>query len=420
MSATSPLDPHLTRGNWSYWAVTHRPLILFAIIALMVAGLFAYTRLGRAEDPSFTIKIATITVIWPGATAREVQDQVAERIEKKMQELAWFDRVQTYAKSGFAAIQVQFRDNTPAREVPQLFYQLRKKLDDIRGELPAGIIGPNVNDEFGDVDSVLYTLTGEGVDFAEMKRIAERLRMRMLRVPNVVKVNVYGVQDERIFVEFSHAKLATRGIPPAALFESLQRQNLVAPAGSIDTGAARVPLRLTGALDGAEAVAATPIDVGGRSFRLGDVATVSRGFVDPPSYVIRHEGRPALAIGVVMARGANITTLGADLRAAKAEFLREVPVGIEFEQIADQRRWSRRRSRSSARPSWKRSPSCSPSPSSRSAGARASSSPCRCRWCSRSCSSPCSPWGSICTASRSARSSSRSGCWSTTRSSRSR
>jgi multidrug efflux pump len=336
MSATSPIDPDLTRNNWSYWAVTHRPLILFAMIALVLAGLFAYTRLGRAEDPSFTIKVASITVIWPGATARELQDQVIDRIERKMQELPFFDRVQTYSKSGFAALQVSFRDSTPAREVPSLFYQLRKKLDDIRGEMPAGLIGPNVNDEFGDVDSVLYALTGEGVDYAEMKRIAERLQARLLRVPNVTKVNIYGTQGERIFVEFSHAKLATLGISAQVLFDSLQRQNLVAAAGTIDTGAARVPLRITGALDGVGAVAATPIDVGGRTFRLGDVATVTRGFVDPPTYLIRHEGRPALAIGVVMARGGNITTLGHDLAQSKAEFLRDVPVGVAFEQIADQ------------------------------------------------------------------------------------
>jgi multidrug efflux pump subunit AcrB len=334
--AHDPNDPSLTRGNWSHWAVTHPAIILFSILAILIAGIFAYTRLGRAEDPSFTIKVVTITAIWPGATAAEMQNQVAERIEKRLQELPFFDRVQTYTKAGFTALQVSFRDSTPAREVPTLFYQTRKKLDDIRGELPAGLIGPNVNDEFGDVDSVLYTLVGEGADFAELKRVAERLRARLLRVPNVVKVNIHGAQDERVFVEFSHAKLATLGIPPSAIFESLQRQNAVVPAGTIDTGSARVPLRVTGAFDGVAAIAATPVDVGGRQFRLGDIATVTRGFVDPPTYLIRHEGRPALAVGVVMARGSNILTLGQDLAAAKAEFAATVPAGITFDQIADQ------------------------------------------------------------------------------------
>ncbi|MEI8144686.1 MAG: efflux RND transporter permease subunit [Alphaproteobacteria bacterium] len=326
----------MTKGNWSYWAVTHPALILFAILAIIAAGSVAYMRLGRAEDPSFTIKIANITAIWPGATAREMQDQVAERIEKKLQELPFFDNVRTFSKPGFIAMQVVLRDNTPAREVPTLFYQIRKKLDDIRSDLPSGLIGPNVNDEYGDVDSILYTITGDGANYADMKRLAERLKSRLLRVPNVTKVNIYGVQDEKIFVEFSHAKLATLGIPASAIFESLQRQNVVVPAGTIDTGSARVPLRVTGALDGIEAVASTPVESGGRVFRLGDIATVTKGFVDPPTYLIRQETKPALAVGVVMQRGANITTLGADLASAKAAFAAEIPVGLTFDQIADQ------------------------------------------------------------------------------------
>ncbi|QCI69098.1 efflux RND transporter permease subunit [Phreatobacter stygius] len=326
----------MSKGNWSYWAVTHPALVLFMILALVTGGAFSYFRLGRAEDPSFTIKVAVITAVWPGATAREMQDQVAERIEKKLQELPWFERVQTYTKPGFTAMQLVFRDNTPARDVPTLFYQTRKKLDDLRGELPAGLIGPNVNDEYGDVDSVLFTLTGDGASYAELKRIAERLKSRLLRVPNVTKVNLYGAQDERIFVEFSHAKLATLGVPASAIFESLQRQNAVVPAGTIDTGSARVPLRVTGALDGVAAVAATPVDVNGRIFRLGDIATITRGFVDPPTYLIRQEGQQALLVGVVMQKGANITTLGEDLARARDEFRRDIPVGIELGQIADQ------------------------------------------------------------------------------------
>jgi len=329
-------DPALSRGNWSHWAVTHPALVLFMILAVVGAGIVSYMRLGRAEDPSFTIKVAIVTAIWPGATAREMQDQVSERIEKKLQELPWFERVQTYTKPGFTAMQVQFRDQTPARDVPQLFYQLRKKLDDIRSELPAGLIGPNVNDEYGDVDSVLFTLTGEGASYADFKRYAEALKSRMLRVPGVTKVNLYGVQDERIFVEFSHAKLATLGVPASAIFDSLQKQNAVVPAGTIDTGSARVPLRVTGALDGVEAVAATPVDVNGRIFRLGDIANVTRGVVDPPTYLIRQEGQQAVLVGVVMQKGGNISQLGVDLAAAREEFRRDLPAGIELGQIADQ------------------------------------------------------------------------------------
>jgi multidrug efflux pump subunit AcrB len=332
-------DPRLTSsGNWSYQAVRHPALVLFAILMLMASGLYAWLQLGRAEDPSFTIKIANVVTIWPGATARDMQDQVAERIEKKLQELPFLDRVQTFTKPGFSAMQVSLRDTTPPKDVPGLFYQIRKKIDDIRADLPAGVIGPNINDEFGDVDAVLYTITGEGVSYADMKRVAERLKSRLLRVPNVTKVNLYGVQDEKIFVEFSHAKLATLGIPVTALFESLQRQNAMVPAGSVDTGVARVPLRVTGALDGVAAVAATPVEVGGRVFRLGDIATITRGTVDPPAFLIRQQGVPALAVGVVMEKGANIAHFGEALAQAKAEFAAQVPAGISFTQIADQPR----------------------------------------------------------------------------------
>jgi multidrug efflux pump len=335
-AATSSHDPKLDHGNWSHWAVTHPALVLFLIIALAAGGIFAYLRLGRAEDPNFTIKVAVVTVIWPGATARELQDQVIDRIEQRLQEIPYFDRVQTYTRPGFAAMQVVFRDNTPPREVPQLFYQIRKKIDDLRSSLPAGIIGPSVNDEYGDVDSVLYALTGEGASYTQLRRVAEDMRRRLLRVPNVTKVNIYGIQDERIFVEFSHSRLATLGIPFSAITDSIARQNQVVPAGNIDTGAQRVPLRVSGALDGAAAVAAIPIESSGRVFRLGDIATITRDYTDPPTYLVRQEGRPALAVGVVMQRGANITTLGHDLDAARRGIERDIPAGIELTQIADQ------------------------------------------------------------------------------------
>lgn len=336
MSAHDAHDPKLNHGNWSHWAVTHPALVLFLLIALFVGGLYSYVKLGRAEDPSFTIKVVVITAIWPGASAREMQDQIAERIEKRLQELAYFDRVQTYTKPGFTAMQLIFKDETPAREVPGLFYQTRKKLDDLRRELPAGVIGPNVNDEYGDVDSILYTLVNDSDDYASLKREAELLRQRLLRVPNVTKVNIYGIQDERIFVEFSHIKLGALGIPPAAIFDSLARQNVVAPAGTIDSGAQRIPLRVSGALDGTAAIAATPVEVNGRTFRLGDIATITRGYIDPPAFFVRQEARAALAVGVVMQKGANIVTLGHDVEAAKAAFLHDLPLGYEFQQIADQ------------------------------------------------------------------------------------
>ena len=177
--------------------------------------------------------------------------------------------------------------------MPYLFYMLRKKLADVQGQLPAGLLGPTVNDEFSDVDSILYMMTGDGADYAQLKKAAEGMRQRLLKVTGVTKVNLYGTQDERIFVEFSHAKLATLGITPQALFDSLAKQNNVTPAGTVETSSQRVPLRVTGALDGAKAVAETPVESNGRVFRLGDIATVTHGFVDPPTFVARQEGKPA-------------------------------------------------------------------------------------------------------------------------------
>lgn len=326
----------MKRFNLSAWAVSHPPLVLFLIVALGIAGFFSYQKLGRAEDPFFTVKVVNVTVLWPGATSNEIQTQVADPIEKKLQELPYFDKVQTYSKPGFTAMQVTFKDSTPAKDVPYLFYLLRKKLVDAQGSLPAGVVGPIVNDEFSDVDSILFMMTGAGADYAQLKKVAEGLRQRLLRVDGVTKVDFFGTQDERIYVEFSHAKLATLGITPQALFDSLAKQNNVTPAGTVETDAQRVPLRVTGALDGVKAVAETPVESNGRIFRLGDIATVTHGFVDPPSFQVRQEGKPALGIGVVTAKGANILELGKNVNAATDEFMKAVPQGIEITQIADQ------------------------------------------------------------------------------------
>src|SRR6187402_2064477 len=315
------MESGMKHFNLSSWAVSHPTLVLFLMIALGFAGFFSYQRLGRAEDPSFTIKVAVVTASWSGATAAEMQTQVADPIEKKLQELPYFEKVQTYSKPSFTAMQVTFKDSTPPKDVPYLFYMLRKKLADVQGQLPANLLGPVVNDEFSDVDSILYMMTGEGADYAQLKKSAEGLRQRLLKVTGVTKVNLYGAQDERIFVEFSHAKLATLGITPQALFDSLAKQNNVTPAGTVETSSQRVPLRVTGALDGAKAVAETPVESNGRVFRLGDIATVTHGYFDPPSFIARQEGKPAIGIGVVTTKGANILELGKEVEKATAEFL---------------------------------------------------------------------------------------------------
>ena len=326
----------MRRFNLSEWAVHHQALVLFLIIAIGVAGFFSYERLGRAEDPSFTIKVAVVTAFWPGATAQEMQQQVADPIEKKLQELPYFDKVTTYSKPSFAAMQIAFRDNTPAKEVPNLFYLTRKKLNDLKPDLPAGVIGPNVNDEYGDVDSILYMVTGDGADYAQLKKVSEGLRQALLKITGVIKVDIYGTQDEKIYVEFSHAKLATLGIQPQQIFDSLAKQNSITPGGVVETSSQRVTLRVTGALDGAQAVAETPVEANGRVFRLGDIATVTHGFVDPSAFKVRQRGKPAIGVGVVTAKGANILEVGKEVTDVTNRFMSAVPQGIDIERIADQ------------------------------------------------------------------------------------
>jgi multidrug efflux pump len=329
-------DDASSRFNLSAWAIAHRSLALFFVIALALAGAFAYTKLGRAEDPNFTIKVANITATWPGATSREMQDQVADPIEKKLQELPYFDRARTYVTPGFMALQLSFRDDTPPGAVPELFYQLRKKLTDIRSDLPTGLVGPEVNDEFGDVDSLLFMLTGKNASYRQLKDAAEDLKKALLRVKNVTKVDIYGAQEQTIFVDFDTSKLASLGIAPQAVFDSLAKQNAVAAAGTFETSGQHIPLRVTGALDGVEAVKATPVSVNGVTFALGDIATVTSGYADPPSFLVRQDSKPALGVGVVMAKGANIISFGKEVKEALDAHIASMPMGIDVTQIADQ------------------------------------------------------------------------------------
>ncbi|MCR4268844.1 efflux RND transporter permease subunit [Nitratireductor sp. ZSWI3] len=324
------------RFNLSQWAVTHQTLVLFLIIVLSLGGVYSYARLGRAEDPSFTIKVMVVNAVWPGATAEEIQRQVADPIEKTLQEIPHFDQVRTYSKPGSTFMQVQLQDTTPPDQVADIWYQVRKRVGDIRGSLPAGVIGPFFNDEFGDVDSALYMLTGDGATMRDLKDAAEDIRQHLLRVPDVEKVRFYGDQDERIFVEFSHSKLATLGIDPEVIFNSIAAQNAVTPSGEIETASDRVFLRVEGALGGVDAVAAVPVSANGTVFRLGDIADVRLGYQDPPTFTARHRGQQALGIGVVMADGANILTLGDNLEKAMEAVRADLPVGLDIELVADQ------------------------------------------------------------------------------------
>ena len=326
----------MQRFNLSQWSITHRALVLFMIILLGAAGVYSYLNLGRAEDPSFTIKTMIVHVGWPGATAAELQAQAVDKVEKKLQELPYLDRIESYSQPGGAFIRVTLSDKTPPAKVKDLWYQVRKKVGDIKNELPPGITGPDFNDEYGDVYSALYMLTAEGLSLADLKARAEDIRQRLLRVPDVNKVDIIGERPQKIFIEFSHAKLAMLGLTPQQIFDSVARQNAVVSGGSVDTSADRINLRVTGAFSGVAAIAAVPVHADGQIFRLGDIATVKRGYEDPPSFLVREDGKPALGLGVSMQDGANIITLGKNLKGAMNAVISELPVGIEITQIADQ------------------------------------------------------------------------------------
>jgi multidrug efflux pump subunit AcrB len=324
--------------NLSRWAVTHPSFILFLLIASILAGLQAYLQMGRAEDPSFTIKTAIVSAAWPGASAEEMQRQVADRIEGKLRQTPDLDFLRTYTTAERLMILVQLRDTVRGEKVYDAWYQVRKKLNDIRLTMPAGVIGPNVNDEYGDVYSAIYSFTGSDYSPAELKRIAESTRKRLLRIKTIEKVDIIGDQDQKIFIEFSHRKMATLGIAPQQVFESVGRQNAVVPSGMIDTPTDRVFVRVDGAFDAVDAVADVPIQGEGKVFKLGDIADVRRGYQDPPDYTVRYNGEPCVALGIVMKKGENVIALGESLQEAMSEMKDQVPVGVDIGSISFQPR----------------------------------------------------------------------------------
>lgn len=324
----------LGRFNPSEAAIRQGQLTLFAMILLLVAGAWAWTKLGRAEDPAFTLKVMVVSTAWPGATAEEMQNQVAERIEARLVGLPWLDVLQTYSRPGVATTTVLLRDDTPPRLVPELWYQVRKRVGDIRHTLPAGVRGPFFDDEYSDVYSAVLAL--RGADNAELVRQGERLRDRLRRVEGVEKVTLFGEETQRIHVEISHARLATLGIQPQAISDALARHNPVTPAGEVETGTTRVNLRLPEGLDGMASIAEIPIAAGGTSIRLGDIATITRGLADPPSTAIRHMGEPAVLLGLTKQPGRDVLRLGAALNAELAAIRAELPLGLTLSAVADQ------------------------------------------------------------------------------------
>jgi multidrug efflux pump subunit AcrB len=324
------------RFNLSALAVRERSVTLFLIFLIAVAGIVAFFQLGRAEDPPFTVKQMTVITAWPGATAQEMQDQVADPLEKRLQELKWYDRTETYTRPGLAFTMVSLLDSTPPGEVQESFYQARKKISDESQNLPAGVIGPMVNDEFSDVTFALFALKARGEPQRQLVRDAEGLRQRMLHVPGVKKVNIIGEQAERIFVSFSHDRLATLGVMPQDIFNALNGQNLLTPAGSIDTHGPQVFLRLEGALDKLDKIRNTPVTVKGRTLKLSDVATVERGYQDPATFLVRNNGEPALLLGVIMRDGWNGLDLGKALDKETAQINAAMPLGMSLSKVTDQ------------------------------------------------------------------------------------
>jgi len=322
--------------NLSAIAVRERAVTLFFILLLVAAGAYAFVMLGRAEDPNFTIKTLTVTTAWPGATAREMQDLVAEPLEKRLQELTWYDRVETTTRPGYAYMTVTLKDSTPPSVVQEEFYQARKKLADEVRNLPSGVYGPFVNDEYSDVSFALYALKAKGMPMRELVRQAEVIRQDLLHVPGVKKINILGEQPEQIFVEFSYAKLATLGVSAQDIVAALQRQNTVTPAGSIDTRGPRVFIRVDGAYDSVQAIADTPIVAAGRTLKLSDIAEVRRGYEDPPTYLIRRQGEPTIMLAAVMQEGWDGLALGKALEERTAAIAQTLPLGMTLDKVTDQ------------------------------------------------------------------------------------
>ncbi|WP_248768934.1 efflux RND transporter permease subunit [Pseudomonas sp. MWU12-2345] len=322
--------------NLSALAVRERSITVFLIFLIAVAGTLAFFQLGRAEDPPFTVKQLTVITAWPGATAQEMQDQVAEPLEKRLQELKWYDRTETYTRPGLAFTMVSLVDRTPPSQVQEEFYQARKKLDDEAARLPAGVIGPMVNDEFSDVTFALFALKAKGEPQRLLVRDAESLRQRLLHVAGVKKVNIIGEQAERIFVSFSHDRLATLGVSPQDIFAALNSQNLLTPAGSIETKGPQVVLRVDGAFDKLANIRDTPLAIQGRTLKLSDVATVERGYEDPATFLVRNNGEEALLLGVVMREGWNGLDLGKALDAETAKINEGMPLGMTLTKVTDQ------------------------------------------------------------------------------------
>ena len=331
-----PPQFHPGRGNLSRWAIEHPVLVRFFVILILLVGVRSYFQLGQAEDPPFTFKVMLIQAQWPGATAQEVSEQLTERIEKKLQEMPELDFVQSYAKPGETAVFVNLKETVRGGDVAEAWYQVRKKIGDLKSQLPAGVQGPFFNDEYGDTFGSIYAFTGDGFSRAELRRIAEDARREVRRLPNVGKVELFGVVPEKIYIEIPTQKLATLGLTPQQIMQAVQEQNGVVANGRVENAVLSIPLRVSGPYTEVERLRETILRVGAHSLRLGDIAEVTRRYEDPPATEIRSQGVPAVLLGVSQAEGGDVLAMGREVGAAMAALQKTLPVGLEIEQIHNQ------------------------------------------------------------------------------------
>ncbi|WP_119273703.1 efflux RND transporter permease subunit [Taklimakanibacter deserti] len=322
--------------NLSDWALRHKSVVVYLMIAAAVAGAFAYARLGREEDPAFTIKSMVIKTTWPGATTGDTVKQVTDRIEKKLEELPDLDYVKSYTKPGESVVFVNLKDTVKGADVEPLWYQVRKKVEDIKSTLPSGVQGPFFNDEFGDTFSLIYALSSDGLTHRELKDLASDLRAEFLHVPDVAKVELIGQQDEKIYLEFSTRKVAALGLDVSSLSQVLQAQNALAPSGAVDSGPERIAIRVSGEFKSEDSLRAINFYANGRYFRLGDIAEVKRTYADPPQPMFRFKGEPAIGLAISMTKGGDALALGEHVKEKVAELKADLPLGVDLDLVADQ------------------------------------------------------------------------------------
>src|SRR5262245_1443683 len=322
--------------NLSAAALKYKQLTLFFVLAIAAAGVAAFFQLGQREDPDFAFRGMVIRTLWPGATAEQVDRQITDRIEKKLQETPYFKWTRSYSKPGESLIVLELLDTAAPKDVPDIWYQVRKKVGDIRQTLPPEAVGPFFNDEYGDVYGSIYAFTADGFSHSELRDYVERARQEVLRLPNVAKAELIGVQDDRIFVELAPKKLAALGLDPALIAQALQQQNAITGPGAVETRNHSVSLRVTGQLDSVNEVAGLLLYLNGQTFRLGHIATVTRGYIDPPISKMRYRGKEAIGLAVSMTTRGDVLKLGEDLKRTMEKLRTDLPVGIEFGQVSNQ------------------------------------------------------------------------------------